>query len=142
MESFASIFDSYKPLPVVAKPTILDVYGGSAHAPEMREKNSARYITLSLQGSLSNRNQSIHWFALQINELTSIWQRHASWRSWETATRGVLWQMVFLEISQNSQENTCVRGSFFIKLQASGLRNFWEISKNTFFTEYAWAAAF
>ena len=27
---------------------------------------------------------------------------------------------VFLEISQNSQENTCARVSFFIKLQASG----------------------
>ena len=28
---------------------------------------------------------------------------------------------MFLEISQNSQENTCVRVSFLIKLQASGL---------------------
>ena len=27
---------------------------------------------------------------------------------------------VFLEISQNSQENTCARESFLIKLQASG----------------------
>ena len=27
---------------------------------------------------------------------------------------------VFLEISQNSQENTCARVSFLIKLQASG----------------------
>ena len=38
MKSFALIFDSYKPLPVVARLTILDIYGGSAHAPEMREK--------------------------------------------------------------------------------------------------------
>ena len=29
---------------------------------------------------------------------------------------------VFLEISQNSQENTCARASFLIKLQASGLQ--------------------
>ena len=29
---------------------------------------------------------------------------------------------VFLEISQNSQENTCARVSFLIKLQDSGLR--------------------
>ena len=36
--------------------------------------------------------------------------------------RGVLWKKVFLEISQNSQENTCARVSFLIKLQASGLR--------------------
>ena len=53
---------------------------------------------------------------------------------------------VFLEISQNSQENTCARDSFLIKLQASGLFfikkeflpqvfscAFCEISKNTFF---------
>ena len=30
--------------------------------------------------------------------------------------------MVFLEISENSQENACARVSFLIKLQASGLR--------------------
>ena len=43
---------------------------------------------------------------------------------------------VFLEISQNSQENTCARDSFLIKLQASGLYqkrdSGTEISKNTF----------
>ena len=40
----------------------------------------------------------------------------------EAATRCVLQKKVFLEISQNSQENTCARVSFLIKLQASGLR--------------------
>ena len=30
---------------------------------------------------------------------------------------------VFLEISQNSQENTCARASFLIKLQASFEKN-------------------
>ena len=35
----------------------------------------------------------------------------------EATTRGVLFRMVFLEISQNSQENTCARVSFLIKLQ-------------------------
>ena len=49
---------------------------------------------------------------------------------------------VFLEISQNSQENTCARVSFLIKLQANFIKKealakvfsyeFWEISKNTF----------
>ena len=34
----------------------------------------------------------------------------------EAATRGVLQEKVFLEISQNSQENTCARVSFLIKL--------------------------
>ena len=37
----------------------------------------------------------------------------------EAATRGVLEKKVFLEISQNSQENTCARVSFLIKLQAA-----------------------
>ena len=61
---------------------------------------------------------------------------------------------MFLEISQNSQENTCVRVSFLIKLQASGCKliekeilaqvftcEFCEISKNIFFTEHLWATA-
>ena len=34
----------------------------------------------------------------------------------ETATRGVLCKMVFLETSQNSQENTCARVSLFNKV--------------------------
>ena len=36
----------------------------------------------------------------------------------EVATRCALFKKVFLEISQNSQENTCVRACFLIKLQA------------------------
>ena len=61
------------------------------------------------------------------------------------ATRGVLHKKVFLEISQDSQENTYVRVSFLIKLHASGLQlyhkgdscqvfycDICEISKNTF----------
>ena len=39
-------------------------------------------------------------------------------QSTETATKGVLYKKVFLEISQNSQENTCARVFFLIKLQA------------------------
>ena len=35
-----------------------------------------------------------------------------------SGTGGVLLKKVFLEISQNSQENTCARVSFLIKLQA------------------------
>ena len=36
--------------------------------------------------------------------------------------RRVLSKKVLLEISQSSQENTCARVSFLIKLQASGLQ--------------------
>ena len=66
----------------------------------------------------------------------------------EAAYRGVLYKKVFLEISQNSQENTCARASFLIKLQTTPATlikkeslahafsyEFYEISKNTFFTE-------
>ena len=38
----------------------------------------------------------------------------------EAATRGALWKKVFLEISQNSQENTCARVFFSIKMQVWG----------------------
>ena len=72
----------------------------------------------------------------------------------EAATRGVLFTKVFLEISQNSQENTCVRVSFLIKLQAWACNfikketltqvfscEFCEISKNTFSYRTPLAAA-
>ena len=44
----------------------------------------------------------------------------------EAATGGVLQKKVFLEISQNSQENTCASVSFLIKLQISGLQLYWK----------------
>ena len=67
----------------------------------------------------------------------------------EAATRGVLLEKVFLEISQNSYKNTCARVSFLIKLQAFKKdipaqvfsSEFCEISKNTFFTEHLWTTA-
>ena len=37
----------------------------------------------------------------------------------EAATGGVLRKKVFLKILQNSQENTCAKVSFLIKLQAN-----------------------
>ena len=40
----------------------------------------------------------------------------------EVATRGVPCKKVFLEISQNSQENIYARVSFLIKLQALGFQ--------------------
>ena len=53
---------------------------------------------------------------------------------------------VFLEMSPNSQENTCARDSFLVKLQAYFFKKeslaqvfsckFCKISKTTFFTEH------
>ena len=61
----------------------------------------------------------------------------------EAATRDVLEKKV-LEISQNSQQNTCVRVSFLIKLQALAQLfccEFCEISNNTFLKEHLWTTA-
>ena len=58
----------------------------------------------------------------------------------EAAIRGAQWRKVLLEISQNSQENTCARVSFLIKLQAQETLaqmfscEFCKISENVFFT--------
>ena len=55
-------------------------------------------------------------------------------------------EKLFLEISQNSEENTCARVSAcnFIKKETLALVfscEFCEISKNIFFTEHLWATA-
>ena len=62
---------------------------------------------------------------------------------------------MFLEITQNSQENTYARVSFLVKLQAEDWNfikkgtlaqvlfcEFWEICKKIFFTEHIPASAF
>ena len=43
-------------------------------------------------------------------------------KSPEAANRDVLLKQVLLEISQNSQENTCARVSFLIRLQVTLLK--------------------
>ena len=66
----------------------------------------------------------------------------------------VFCKKVSIKISQYSQENTCARVSFLLKLQASDCKftkketlaqvfscEFCKISKNTFFTEHLRAAA-
>ena len=44
------------------------------------------------------------------------------WASFTSSRPDVFRKKVFLEISQNSQENIRARASFFIKFQASGLQ--------------------
>ena len=53
------------------------------------------------------------FFAINLQETSLHIQKQS-----ETATRGVLWKKVLLEISQNSQENPCAK-VFFKK--AAGL---------------------
>ena len=53
---------------------------------------------------------------------------------WEAAVRRCSVKKLFLKISQNSQEITCARVSFLIKLQApANSCEFCEVSKNIFF---------
>ena len=56
---------------------------------------------------------------------TPIFREHLRRLFWpmfltEAATRSVLWRKMFLEISQNSQENNCASVSFLIRLQTWG----------------------
>ena len=62
----------------------------------------------------------------------------------KAATKGVLQKKVFLNISLNSQENTCARVYNFIIKEALAQvfsSDLCEISKNTFFTEHPWTTA-
>ena len=52
----------------------------------------------------------------------------------------VFYKKVFLKISQNSQENTCVGVSVLVKFRASSC-NYIKKVKNTFFTEHLQATA-
>ena len=49
----------------------------------------------------------------------------------EAVTQRCSVKKVFLEISQNSQENTCIRVSFLIKLLALGLPLYWKRDSGT-----------
>ena len=69
----------------------------------------------------------------------------------EAVARSCAVKKVFLEISQKSQENTCAKVSFLVKLQVSACNfikketpaqvfpcEFCEISKNTFLIDHLW----
>ena len=58
--------------------------------------------------------------ATRIASLQRVWIRRIY--DPEAVVRRCSVKWVFLEISQNSQKNTCARASFLIKLHASGLQ--------------------
>ena len=65
--------------------------------------------------------------------------RLISQASAEAATEGVLEEEAFLEILQNSREDTCALGQSFIKIETLAQVfscEFCEFSKSTFFTEH------
>ena len=61
------------------------------------------------------------WLVIKVRLVNDRNDANCRFDRTEAATRGVLWKKVFLEISQNSQENTCAKVSFLIKLLASPL---------------------
>ena len=63
---------------------------------------------------IQRNKSSIHYFTKELFKYTHTIFILAG----EAATGDVLSEKVFLEISQNSQGNTCARVSFLIKLQA------------------------
>ena len=89
-------------------------------------------------------------FSLNFDNICSVKNRRTVKNSAGTETaEGVLWKKAFLKISQNSQESTCARVSFLIKLQGSAFNfitkktlaqlfscEFCEIFKSTYFTEH------
>ena len=88
-------------------------------------------------------NFSVGWFKTMDNVV-----------AFRSSHQGCSVRNVFFKISQNSQENTCARVSFLIKLQASAFNfikketlaqvfssEFFEIFKNSFFTEHHLATA-
>ena len=106
-----------------------------------RFKNIEVEICLTLKTMITNvsyKKKLVHCFAEEINGLVYIWTDHS-----EAVAQRCSVKKMFLELLQNSQENTCARVSFLIKLQTSGLQlclkrdsgtsvfcEFCEISKN------------
>ena len=78
--------------------------------------------------AFSSLNKAIYTFKIFINWICFIS---------EATTRGVLRKKVLLQISQNSQEKPVPE-----TMAQVFSCEFYEISKNTFFTEHLWTTAF
>ena len=71
------------------------------------------FIFCAVYGKALERFQKV-----RIKKVADLHPFRKNDRYTETAARGVLQKKVCLEISHNSQENTCPRYYFLIKLQA------------------------
>ena len=84
---------------------------------------------------LPGKQPSTFCFSDKIKQVYVVFFIHPFWfliKSTGAATRGVLQKNVFLEISQNSQENTSARDSFLIKLEDCFLSYQWYFTLHTF----------
>ena len=75
--------------------------------------------TTYFSSCLSGLSFGLNFFPIYINDLSNGLKTNAKLLADD---KKCPIKKLFLEISQNSKENTCVRVSFLIKLQASGLR--------------------
>ena len=80
-----------------------------------------------------NKILSIQYFFLYIFHLHMRFQFMIS-PSAEAVVRGCSVKKVFLKLSQNSQENTCVRASFLIQLQAGVWQRYFPVN----FAKFLW----
>ena len=106
---------------------------------EIRVTFSMELLCLFLNGLILDKFNLSKWLKKIIDKLRfSCWHQ----RCLEAVTQRCSVKEVFLEISQNSQENTCARVSFWIKffnfIKKETLAQvfsceFYEISKNNFF---------
>ena len=140
IERFLKIKNGWKPFTIFPKRYILHFWQGSEYASILRFLMLCK-ILLHLQILITTA-------MLDCRRMAIIW----SGKQTEAATRGFLCKKVFLEISQNLQENSCDRVSFLIKLQACNFTEketlsqvfsceLCEISKNAFFTGHFWTTA-
>ena len=91
----------------------------------MFEEHYIRWWCLELLKKSKEGLESTHFPPSWQEWLSDIQKKFSFFFEWksisdisEAAARGLLWKKVFSEISQNSQENTCARDSFLIKLHA------------------------
>ena len=119
-------------------------------------KNKSRYPSFSFkQNKIYKTYRDINWSLQGLKHyVPSITQDRPiiefpdkykiNWLMSEAATRGVLCKKAFLEISQNSQENTCTRASFSATLLKKRLRhmcfpvNFAKVLRTHFLKKHLW----
>ena len=80
------------------------------------------FFTLILISSCNNIYADlIYVFRVSISSCLTMYIQ-TTYLLTEAANGGILWKKMFLKIAQNSQEKTCARVYFLIKLQVSGLQ--------------------
>ena len=106
MELFVKLVNGIKLLTIFTKSSVLDIWMGSKYTFVFwKYWKVKKFITLNW--TCESKTWTMYFTLITF---------------WEVVVRRCSVKKVFLEISQNPQENTRARVSFLIKLQASGLQ--------------------